>query len=281
MTKDQVLKEVAKRLREDGPDAYLDDLINMTGDNLDNSRQTRDLLDQLTGSEMMKNTSIPINLKNDKDTVKTLNRLTEQYSDIKDPNWKMIEDKKAYGYFNPKDKTLEASKNFLKGDNGLYTAGGLVAHEPIHQMVNEAGGASVSDEVMSKFKVDMMKERGISGGLALPKAGALTGHEIMQAEHLIPGSKTSSSLKNALAAVTGKLGKLSKAIPLVGPALAGGLTMMATGDASAAQNDAMPILSEAEALGPTAGTPEADIEDPSKSYEQRIKAIQQLSQRRD
>jgi hypothetical protein len=281
MTKDQVLKEVAKRLREDGPDAYLDDLINMTGDNLDNSRQTRDLLDQLVGSEMMKNTSIPINLKSDKDTVDTMNRLTEQYSDIKNPNWKMIEDKKAYGYFNPENKTLEASKNFLKGDNGIYTTGGLLAHEPVHQMVNEAGGKSIDDKIMSKFKLDLMKEKGISGGLTLPKAGALVGHEIMQAEHLNPGSKTSSSLKNAIAAATGKFGKLMKNIPAVGPAAAGLLTLAATGDASAAQNSATPILSEAEALGPTAGTPEADIEDPSKSYEQRIKAIQQLSQRRD
>lgn len=279
--KKQTLKELAKRLSADGQDAHLDDLINKTGDTLDNSRQVRDLLDQYVGSEMMKNTSTPIKLGTDKDTIKTMNKLTEQYSDIKNPNWKMIEDPKAYGYFNPNDKTLEASKNFLKGKNGLYTAGGLVAHEPIHQMVNEAGGVSVPDDVLSKFKKSMMHENGITGGLDMEKNGSLLAHEIMQAEHLNPGSKTSSSLKNAIAAATGKFGKLSKVIPFVGPALAGGLTMLATGDASAAQNSATPILSEADDLGPVAGTPEADIEDPSKSYEQRIKAIQQLSQRRD
>lgn len=279
--KEQTLKELAKRLSSDGQDAHLDDLITKTSNPLDNSRRVRDLLDQYVGSEMMKNTDIPINLGTDKDRMKTMNKLTEQYSDIKNPNWKLIEDPKAYGYFNPADKTLEASKNFIKGENGLYTTGGLLAHEPIHQMVNEAGGASVPDEVMSKFKKAMMNEHDITGGLDMEKKGSLLAHEIMQAEHLMPGSKTSSSLRNAIAAATGKFGKLSKAIPLVGPALAGGLTMMATGDASAAQNAAMPILSEAEDLGPSIGSPEASIEDPSKSYEQRKKAIEMLSQRRD
>jgi hypothetical protein len=280
MTKDQVFKEISRRLQEDGPNAYLDDLIQMTGDNVNNSRQTRDLLDQFVGSEMMKNTSTPIKMGTDKDTVKTMNRLTEQYSDIVDPNWKLIEDKKAYGYFNPNDKTLEASKHFIKGENGLVTAGGLLAHEPIHQMVNESGGKSAPDNILTKFKKQLMKEQNIIGGEDLAKKGALVGHEIMQAGHLNPDSKTTSSLTNAIAAATGKFGKLSKVMPFVGPALAGGLTMLATGDASAAQNDAMPILGEAEALGPTIG-PEADIENPSKSYEQRKKAIEMLSQRRD
>jgi hypothetical protein len=109
----------------------------------------------------------------------------------------------------------------------------------------------------------------------------MLGHEITQAGHLNPNSKMTSSLKNALAAATGKFGKLSKSIPFVGPAIAGGLTMMTTGDAEAAQASAMPILGEADSLGPEAGSPESDIENPSKSYEQRRKAIEQLSQRRD
>jgi hypothetical protein len=281
MTKDQLLKELAKRLREDGPNANIDDLINMTGDNLDNSRQTRDLLDQYTGSEMMKNTSTPIKLGSDKEMTGTMNRLTEEYSDIKNPNWKMIDDPKAYGYFNPNDKTLEASRNFVKNKDGIYTTGGLLAHEPVHQMVNETGGKSVPDNVLSKLKKEMMKENNVMGGIDLSKRGAMLGHEITQAGHLNPNSKMTSSLKNALAAATGKFGKLSKSIPFVGPAIAGGLTMMTTGDAEAAQASAMPILGEADSLGPEAGSPESDIENPSKSYEQRRKAIEQLSQRRD
>lgn len=281
MTKDQMFKELAKRLRDEGPNANIDDLINMTGDNLDNSRQVRDLLDQYTGSEMMKNSANSVNLGTDKDTVKTMNRLTEEFSDIKDPNWKMIDDKKAYGYFNPNDKTLEASRQYLKGDNGIYTAGGLLAHEPIHQMVNESGGKSVKDTVDSKLKKLLKKEANVISGNDLSGRGALLGHEIMQAGHLNPDVKITPSIRNAIAAATGKFGKLSKGIPLVGPALAGGLTMLATGDASAAQNSATPILSEADDLGPNPDSLEAMVEDPSKSYEQRKKAIELLSQRRD
>ncbi len=278
-TKEQMFKELAKRLREEGRNANLDDLVNMTGDNLDNSRQVRDLLDQYTGSEMMKNSATPINLGTDKDTVKTMNKLTEEFSDIKNPNWKMIEDAKSYGHFNPNDKALEASKNFVKGKDGIYTAGGLIAHEPIHQMVNEAGGKSIPDNVLSKMKKELMKEAGVSGGIDLAKRGALEAHEIMQAGHLNPDVKITPSIRNAIAAATGKFGKLAKAVPLVGPALAGGLTMMATGDASAATQAATPILNEADGLGPEAGSPEAIVEDPTKSYEQRQKAIQELSKR--
>lgn len=281
MTKDQMFKELAKRLRNEGSNANIDDLINMTGDNLDNSRQVRDLLDQYTGSEMMKNSANSVNLGTDKDTVKTMNRLTEEYADIKDPNWKMIDDKKAYGYFNPNDKTLEASRQYLKGDNGIYTAGGLLAHEPIHQMVNESGGKSVKDTVDSKLKKLLKKEANVISGSDLSGRGALLGHEIMQAGHLNPEAKITPSIRNAIAAATGKFGKLSKGIPLVGPALVGGLTMLATGDASAAQNAATPILSEADDLGPNPDSLEAMVEDPSKSYEQRKKAIELLSQRRD
>lgn len=69
--------------------------------------------------------------------------------------------------------------------------------------------------------------------------------------------------------------KLSK-LPFVGPALAGGLTMLATGDASAAASAATPILGEADDLGPMKGSLESDIQDPSKNYLERAKAAEQL-----
>lgn len=274
-------KELAKRLRDEGQDANIDDLINYTGDNLDNSRQTRDLLEQFVGSEMMKNTSIPIKTGNDKEITNTLNRLTEQYSDVKNPNWSLIEDPKAYGYYNPNTKGLEASKNFIKGDNGLYTMGGLVAHEPIHQMVSEEGiSKSIPDDVMNKVKTAFMKEKGASGGLDLNKMGALAGHEVMQYGHLNPASKMTSSLRNALATASGDFKKVMKSVPIAGPLIAGGLTLAATGDVSAATQAGTPLLGEADNLGPEANSPEAIVEDPTKTYEQRRRAIEMLAQQR-
>lgn len=277
-TNEQKYKELAKRLREEGSDANIDDLIDFVdGDNLENSRQARDLLEQFTGSEMMKNTSLPIDFKNDKAAKKTLEGLTSQYTDIMSPEWDIYDiGKDTVGGLHT-DGTFGANKRYLNKD----VAGQLIAHEPIHKMVRDSGGSSIPDDVMNKFKLDLMKEKGISGGLDLAKKGALASHEIMQAGHLNPDAKITPSVRNAIAAATGRFGKLAKSVPLVGPALAAGATMLATGDASAATQAGMPILSEADDLGPTPGTPESDIENPSKSYEQRIKAIQQLSQRRD
>lgn len=274
-TKEQLYKELAKRLREEGPNANIDDLIEMSGDSLENSRQSRDLLEQFIGSEMMKNTSLPVDFKNDKAAKKTLEGLTSQYSDVMSPEWDVYDmGKKTVGGLHT-DGTFGANKRYLNKD----VAGQLIAHEPIHKMVRDSGGSSIPDDVMNKFKLDIMKEKGISGGLDLAKKGAMEAHEIMQAGHLNPAAKVTPSLRNAIAAATGKFGKLAKSIPMVGPALAAGATMLATGDVSAATQAATPGLNEAENLGPEAGSLESMVEDPTKSYEQRQKAIQELSKR--
>jgi hypothetical protein len=278
MTKDQLYKEVSKRLQEDGPNAYLDDLIDMSSsDNLENSRQTRDLLDQFVGNQMMKNTSLPIDLSSDKKVKKTLEGLTSQYTDIKNPKWDVYDiGKDTVGGLHT-DGTFGANSRYIDED----VVGQLAAHEPLHKMVRDSGGKSTPDNILSKFKKMLMKEQNIISGEDLAKKGALAGHEIMQAGHLNPNSKITSSLKNAIDAASGNFSKLKLSkIPFVGPAIAGGLTLAATGDASAAAPAAIPILNEAETLGPTLG-PESDIENPSKSYEQRKKAIEMLSQRRD
>lgn len=51
-----------------------------------------------------------------------------------------------------------------------------------------------------------------------------------------------------------------KSVPLLGPMIAGGLTYLNSGDASAAATEAMPFLNEAEALGPQAGSLEQKLE---------------------
>ena len=59
-----------------------------------------------------------------------------------------------------------------------------------------------------------------------------------------------------------------KSIPFLG----GIAAALGSGDVSAA----IPVLNEAEALGPEAGSPEAAIEDPSVSTEDRMKILQRL-----
>lgn len=270
--KSKLFKELAKRLRDEGVNANVDDLIEMSGDSLDNSRQTRDLLEQYVGNEMMQNTSIPIDIKNEKGAKKTLERLTEQYTDIKNPKWDVYDiGKDTVGGLHT-DGTFGANTRYLDKD----TLGQLLAHEPIHKMVQDEGlGKSVPDNIMSKAKKEALKDANILSGSDLAKRGAMTSHEIMQLGHLNPTSKNTSSLRNAIAAATGKFGKLSKVIPFIGPAL-GAAAAFNTGEASAA----IPILNEADDLGSPEGTLESMVEDPTKNYEQRRKAIEQLSQRR-
>lgn len=276
--REQLFKELAKRLREEGPDANIDDLIQYGTDNLENSRQTRDLLEQYIGSELMKNTNIPIDLKNEKQAKKTLERLTEQYTDIKNPIWDIYDIKGDTVGGLHTDGTFGANKRFLDKN----TAGQLIAHEPIHKMVQDEGlGKSIPDNIMTKAKEALMKEKGISPrGNQLNKLGAMAGHEIMQHGHLNPTSKMTSSLKNALGVASGDFKKLMKGVPLVGPAVVGGLTYAMTGDAEAAQNAATPGLSEADALGPDKGSLESIVEDPTKTYEQRRRAIEQLANKK-
>jgi len=82
------------------------------------------------------------------------------------------------------------------------------------------------------------------------------------------GMKKVSKL-GKLGKVAGKFGKAGlKSIPLLG----GIATALATKDASAA----IPILNEADDLGPVAGSPSSVLEDPNASLEARKRAIELL-----
>jgi hypothetical protein len=88
---------------------------------------------------------------------------------------------------------------------------------------------------------------------------------------LVPPSE-SIAKKRALAKAAKMGGKrVLSALPLVG----GLAAAMATGDASAA----VPVLGDADPLGPQAGSLEAAVQDPSLSREQRMKALQELMKR--
>lgn len=66
-----------------------------------------------------------------------------------------------------------------------------------------------------------------------------------------------------------------KQVPLIGGLAAGAVAGLTSGDASAA----IPILGEAEPLGPEQGSIEATIEDPEASMDERRQALRELSKR--
>lgn len=69
------------------------------------------------------------------------------------------------------------------------------------------------------------------------------------------------------------LGLLGKAIPLIGPAIGAGLAAM-SGDANA--TSALPILGEAESLGPEKGSADWEIENPQRNPAARRAALQSI-----
>ena len=92
-----------------------------------------------------------------------------------------------------------------------------------------------------------------------------------EAQKVIPGKEFTESIakKRALRKI---MGRGMKALPLVG----GLASALSSGEASAA----IPVLGEADDLGPEAGSPSAVIEDPNSTIEERMRAIQMLRGRR-
>lgn len=91
------------------------------------------------------------------------------------------------------------------------------------------------------------------------------------AENIAKKLARNKALKKAAGNAIGKFAKTGlKSLPLIGGAIAA----LSSGDASAA----VPILSEAESLGPKEGSPSSVIEDMSASPEERLKALKLLKQ---
>lgn len=68
--------------------------------------------------------------------------------------------------------------------------------------------------------------------------------------------------------------RIYRSIPLIGPAIGAGLAAM-SGDANAAS--AMPILGEADSLGPEQGSEDYEIENPQRNPAARRAALEKLS----
>lgn len=71
-----------------------------------------------------------------------------------------------------------------------------------------------------------------------------------------------------------KIPRIYRSIPLIGPAIGAGLAAL-SGDANAAS--ALPILGEAESLGPEQGSEDWEIENPQRNPAARRAALEKLS----
>lgn len=289
MTEDKDLLNAISKLIQDGAsEEEISELLQKKGDNISTSRAARDVFERSLAQQYMKNTGVSVPDYKTASTGKLENYigdiLGEQNPALKNANIKVLNEMSGAGAYDPATNTIELNRNSpTNRDIKGLTASGL--HEGAHSFDEKSGlylkNPSVEDNIMSGSATKkLMKSQGIKTGTDLAKKEASVINEIVQAGHHanIPGVREGSfgraNLLNILK------GRAVRAVPFVGPALAAGATMLATGDVSAATQAATPGLSEAENLGPEAGSPEAIVEDPTKSYEQRQKAIQELSKRR-
>jgi hypothetical protein len=88
-----------------------------------------------------------------------------------------------------------------------------------------------------------------------------------------PEDNTYKSVFSKIADKVKKNKKIASAIPLIGPAIGAGLAAM-SGEANAAS--AIPILGEADSLGPEQGSEDYAIENPQANQELRRKALESL-----
>jgi hypothetical protein len=275
-------QKLIERIKDNDPE-LMEDLVPKSSNYVETARNARDLAENTLGSEYLKQTGVSVpNIKTaTRSQLESFaNKLKEEaYPELKNTNIDIQDYLKGgnVGEFAPSKNQVSLSKHYLPDAESIA---GKTFHELGHAYDETKGlTGSVADDALSMGKKGLIKSLGLKSGSDLTKLDPSVISEVMQLGHhaKIPGLRSSSfglsALKNLLSA------KNFKSLPLAGPAIAGALTLAATGDASAATQAATPILSEAGDIGPEADSLEASIEDPTKSYEQRKKAIESLSKR--
>lgn len=275
-------KKLIERIKNN--DLYTDDLISKSSDYVDTAHQVEDLAGKTLGSEYLRQTgvSIPdIKTASRSQVESFLNKLKEEaYPELNKTSIELKDslkniDKDAKALFYPDFDKIQLSKDRISDVNDLA---GTTFHELGHSYDKTKGlPKSVPVETLTSDKKQLLKSLGLKSGKDLTKLDSSDISEIVQLGHhanlpkLREGTFGLGALKGL---VNNKAFK--SALPFIGPAIAGGATMLATGDASAALQEATPILGEAGNLGPEQGSLEEQVENPQVSPEQRRKAIETL-----
>jgi len=262
----KALEDYAKNVELGMPQA--EDYISKSGDVLNDALRARNLAEESLAQKVLDNTGIPIPDKTSPIGRKEdfLNRiLQERYPEIKNPiELKDMKDN-AGEYFGGK---VSLNKNIM-GNRDIVKLTSDVLHEGGH------GYDDIKKIITSDRTEDFNKElrRLKAEGFDLKNMDPSEVYEAMAGKHhaqipkLREGTYGLGALKNYLKSGT------FKAIPVVGPAIGAGIAAM-SGDANAAS--ALPILGEADSLGPEKGSEDYSIENPQASPELRRKALESL-----
>jgi len=273
-------KKLIDRIK-DG-DVQVDDLIPSDPNYMEKAFASRDLSQGALGSEYLKQTgvSVPDIKTANRSTIESfLNKLKEEaYPELKKTSVELRDNlPDSLGEYYPDKNKIALSKTNLQDVNEMV---GTNFHELGHAFDKKSGTLnSTPVDLWTPEKKKLLKSLGLKSGNDLTKLDASDISEIVQLGHHtnIPKLREGSYGMGALKSLVKN--KTFKSLPYIGPAIAGLGTLAATGDVSAATQAVTPILNEAEGIGPEEGSLESMVEDPTKSYEQRRKAIETLTNR--
>ena len=260
----KALEDFAKDVEKGMPLA--EEYVGKTDNPLIDALRARNLSEEALAQKVLENTGIPI-----PDQKATLSKKEDFLNQIL---------KERYPEFEPGVKFQE-----MEGALGKYQGGNILLNKElgktrdIQKLTSDVlhEGAHKYDETKNivplissdDFNKELRKLK--ASGFDLKNADPAQVYEMMAKTHharipdLRQGTFGLGALKSYLKSGT------FKALPIVGPAI-GAAAALSSGDVSAA----VPVLSEADSLGPQKGSEDYEIENPQKNPEARKAALKNI-----
>jgi hypothetical protein len=260
----KVLEDYAKDVEKGLP--FAEDYIKKTPDIYDNALSARNLSEEALAQKVLDNTGIPI-----PDKTSSLSRKEDFLNQILNERYPEFEPKMSFKDMNGSVGEYQGGKIFLNKnlakDRDIQKLTADVFHEGAHKYddVKKIIPTITQDD----FNKELRKLK--SSGFDLKNADPAQVYELIAKNHhaqipnLREGTFGLGALKNYLKSGT------FKALPIVGPAI-GAAAALSSGDVSAA----VPILSEAESLGPEKGSEDYAIENPQRDPAVRRAVLERL-----
>lgn len=265
------VREYLKRVQSG--EIEVDDLINKSDDYMDNTIDVMDLSERALADKFLEQTGLPIpqrGMSSSKQEQMLGDVFKQMYPDLDTPDIQVHRQLDgAQGLYYPDSKIVKLNRN----TDDLNLVGKGLHEFGHHADLAKNEGYKIPDILsLTSDKKKAIKELGAKSGKDLLKLDAQIPSEIMQLRHHVTPDNKSYALSKLTNFFKNK--KFAQALPIVGSALGVGSALM-SGDVSAA----VPIAQDIESLGPKKDSPEAVVEDPKATDEQRQKAIQQIRKR--
>ena len=265
------VKEYLKRVQSG--EIEVDDLINKSDDYMNNTKDVMDLSERALADKFLEQTGLPIpqkGMSSSKQEQMLGDIFKQMYPNTKTPDIQVHKTlNNAQGLYYPDSKIVKLSRD--TDDLNLVGKG---LHEFGHHADIDANPNFKIPDILSltSDKKKAIKELGAKTGKDLLKLDSQIPSEIMQLGHHVTPDNKSYALSKLTNFFKNK--KFAQALPIVGTAMGVGSALM-SGDVSAA----VPVAQDIESLGPKSGSPEATIENPKATNEQRQKALEQIRKR--